>query len=158
MRCTALATISLLLTTTACSKAPEPKEFLIKAIRGDNSETQLGAMAAQRGGPAVRAYGQTLVADHTKARKEAERVAVRHGVQPPTDLLPEASDEQQKLAKLQGADFDKEFANYMVKDHKEDVSDFTKEAQSHAPDDVRALAQGALPDLQKHLDMAKRLS
>jgi predicted outer membrane protein len=46
----------------------------------------------------------------------------------------------------------------MIDDHKGDISDFTKEAKSDAPSDVKALARDALPDLQKHLDMAKRLT
>ena len=38
--------------------------------------------------------------------------------------------ERQKLAGLSGPAFDREFARYMVKDHKDDISDFSKAAAS----------------------------
>lgn len=152
--CVAITSLAL---ATGCSKPLSPSEFLTKAIQGDNSEMKLGALAATKGGSAVAGYGRSLLADHTKARAAAAEVASRHGVVPPTDLLPEASKERAKLDGLSGNDFDKEFANYMVKDHKEDISDFTKEADSDAPSDVKKLAQDALPDLRKHLAMAQAL-
>jgi putative membrane protein len=144
--------------TAGCSKPLDPKEFLTKAIQGDNSEMTLGGLAAIKGGPAVSEYGRTLVADHTKAKASAAAVASRNGVEPPSDMLPEASKERTKLDGLSGKDFDKEFASYMVKDHKEDISDFEKEAASNAPADVKKLAQDTLPDLRKHLEMAQRLN
>ncbi|MEO7689392.1 MAG: DUF4142 domain-containing protein [Sphingomonas sp.] len=139
-----------------CAKTPTPNEFLTKAIQGDNSEMMLGALAATKGGPAIAEYGRTLEVDHTKARAAAVAVAARYGMTPPTDMLPEARKEQRKLEGLSGSDFDKEFASYMLKDHESDISDFEKEASSDAPADVKKLAQDALPDLRKHLGMAKR--
>ncbi|MEO5868044.1 MAG: DUF4142 domain-containing protein [Sphingomonas sp.] len=147
-----------LVAVAGCAKPLSPTEFLTKAIRGDNSEMTLGALAAVKGGTAVADYGHALEADHTKARAAAVALATHYGMTPPTDLLPEANEEQKKLQGLSGNDFDKEFVSYMVKDHEGDISDFTKEAESSAPDDVKKLAKDALPDLQKHLDMAKRLT
>lgn len=141
-----------------CSQPLTPKAFLTKAIRGDNSEMTLGALAVSKGGSAVADYGRALVADHTKAKAAATAVAARYGLTPPSDLLPEASKERTKLDALSGAAFDKEFVSYMIDDHKGDISDFTKEAGSDAPADVKGLATDTLPDLQKHLDMAKRLT
>ncbi|CAN5346664.1 DUF4142 domain-containing protein [soil metagenome] len=158
MRPLIVAVLIPLLGASACSKTLKPDEFLAKAIRGDNSEMQLGALAAKMGGSAVAEYGRSLEADHTKARAAAVAVAAQHHVIPPTDLLPEADKEQQKLKALSGADFDKEFVSYMISDHKGDISDFRKEAESDAPADVKKLATDTLPALQNHLDMAKRLT
>ena len=146
-----------LVLSAGCSKALSPDDFLTKALEGDNSEISLGTLAAQKGGAAVAAYGRSLVADHTKARAAAVAVALRNGVSDTTSLLPEASKERAKLDGLSGGDFDKEFASYMVQDHKEDIADFTKEAQSSAPADIRKMAQDTLPDLRKHLAMAQSL-
>jgi len=157
MRLMMFAILAPGLLLSACSKAPTTNEFLTKAIRGDNSEMRLGTLAATKGGPAVAAYGHTLEADHSKAREAAIALAGHYGITPPSDILPAAEDEERKLEKLGGIDFDKEFTRYMVKDHEEDIADFKKEAESDAPADVRRLALSALPDLQKHLDMAKGL-
>ena len=151
--CLSLVPLAL---AAGCARAPTPNEFLTKAIQGDNSEMMLGALAATKGGPAVAEYGRTLETDHTRARAAAVAVAAHYGMTPPTDMLPEARKEQTKLEGLSGSDFNKEFASYMVKDHESDIADFEKEASSDAPADVRKLAQDALPDLRKHLAMAKR--
>ncbi|MBP2278334.1 DUF4142 domain-containing protein [Sphingomonas sp. PL20] len=158
MRAKLSAFLFPLLLATGCSRPLAPDAFLAKAIQGDNSEMTLGAIAASKGGSAVADYGRALVADHTKARSKATAIAAHYGLTPPSDLLPEASKERTKLQGLSGAAFDKEFVSYMIDDHKGDISDFTKEAKSDAPSDVKALARDALPDLQKHLDMAKRLT
>ncbi|QBM76607.1 DUF4142 domain-containing protein [Sphingomonas sp. AAP5] len=118
----------------------------------------LGALAASKGGSAVADYGRALVTGHTKGRADAVAVAQHYGLTPPTDVLPEASKEEAKLKGLSGVDFDKEFVSYMIGDHESDISDFKKEAESDAPADVKMLATNTLPVLQKHLDMAKRLT
>ena len=152
-----LCLIVPLVLVSACSRAPTPREFLIKAIQGDNSEMRLGMLAATKGGPAVAQYGQTLEADHAAARAAAVQVAARYGITPPGDIVKEASSEYAKLDKLSGNDFDKEFASYMIEDHKHDIEDFTKASEGDAPADVKALARAALPTLQKHLALANSL-
>lgn len=131
--------------------------FLKKAIQGDNSEIMLGAMAAERGASAgLRTYGQTLRDDHTRAREQAVPLARRMGAPTPTEPMSEAAKERRKLERLHGRAFDHEFATYMVKDHKQDISDFEREARKSGP--TADLAKHTLPVLRKHLAMAQRLS
>lgn len=157
MRIALLLSLSLVL-VAGCSKSTKPDAFLTQAIEGDNSEIKLGSIAAERGGPAIQNYGRMLVSDHTKAKAAVMKIAGKYGVQPTDQMLPEAAKEQQVLLNLPKDQFDKEFASYMVKDHKSDISDFEKEAASNAPDDVKALAKETLPDLRNHLEVANRLS
>jgi putative membrane protein len=132
--------------------------FLTKAIKGDNSEMKLGALAASQGhSRAVRDFGAMLERDHSKAREQAAPVAKAHGVAVPSAMTPEANTKYAKLRHLHGAAFDREFARYMVMDHEKDIADFRKEAQSGDPTDVRALAKATLPTLQKHLATARSI-
>ena len=132
-------------------------EFLKNAIMGDNSEIKLGHLAEQKAGsPAVRAYGRTLVKDHTKAEAQATRLAGKIGVNPPSRALAKADAEYLRLRLLSGKSFDEEFVNYMVDDHKQDIRDFSQMARSHSGP-VSKLAATQLPTLHKHLDMAKQL-
>lgn len=62
------------------------------------------------------------------------------------------------LAKKTGRDFDKEFVEMMVDDHKKDVKLFEKEAKDANDSDVRAFAASHLATLQAHLDQANSLS
>lgn len=132
-------------------------EFLKKAIEGDNSEIMLGQLAQQKGASAgIRDFGQTLVQDHTQAKQQAEMVAQSMGVTPPTQPMPEASREEKKLQGMSGAAFDREFARYMVQDHRKDIGDFQRQAAKHKGP-VSNLARQTLPTLHKHLDMAEKL-
>jgi putative membrane protein len=136
----------------------ETSEFLTKAIKGDNSETKLGALAASRGhSRAVRDFGAMLARDHRKAKAQAEPVAVRHHVRVPAAMADEAKDEYAKLQGMRGAAFDREFARYMVDDHHKDIADFEAETNSRDPADVRALARQTLPALRKHLATARSI-
>jgi putative membrane protein len=74
--------------------------------------------------------------------------------------LPDGPDKKhvkakEKLAKLSGPDFDREYMKAMLKDHKEDVEDFRKQAKAKKPNDVNAFAAKTLPVLEQHLSMAQ---
>lgn len=134
------------------------KAFLKKAMEGDNSEMRLGQMAEQGGSSrGVREFGHMLNTDHAKAKANALPVAKSHGLAPTDEMAPEAKEEAGKLKGLSGAAFDREFASYMVKDHRKDIADFEKQARSGDRSTAR-LARATLPALRRHLAMAERLA
>jgi putative membrane protein len=117
----------------------------------------LGQLAAERGArPALRAYGQTLHDDHAQARQQVLPMAQQAGVAITEEPMPEAAKERRKLERLRGRDFDREFARYMVRDHRKDIADFQKQARRGGP--AGDLARQTLPVLRKHLQMAERLA
>ena len=138
--------------------AVSPSDFVTDAIKGDNSEIMLGRYAAEHGASAkIKNFGQTLVADHTKAKKQMVSIAAKVGVSPPSMATVEADAERVKLMALSGDSFDREFAQYMVKDHESDIAKFKEEAAADAGS-VSVMAKKQLPTLEKHLEMAKSLS
>lgn len=141
----------------AAAQADSPREFLHHALRGDNSEIMLGNLAADRArSPAVRDFGRTLVRDHRKARAEVLHVGWRFGIRPDHRPSPEARDMRHRLMGLRGHEFDREFINYMVDDHRKDVDEFRDEArEDHGA--VSDLAARQLPTLREHLRMARAL-
>jgi putative membrane protein len=60
-----------------------------------------------------------------------------------------------KMSKLSGDSFDREFAKHMVADHKKDIKDYEKAAKKN--DAAGAYAKEALPTLHKHLETAQSL-
>jgi putative membrane protein len=54
-----------------------------------------------------------------------------------------------------GAAFDREFKQAMVKDHREDIAKYKKEARSKGP--LAEFAQQTVPTLEKHLQHAQAL-
>lgn len=60
-----------------------------------------------------------------------------------------------RLTKLTGAEFDREYMEAMVDDHKEDIEKFEKQADKGKDPDVKKFASDNLPILQKHLELAQ---
>ena len=63
-----------------------------------------------------------------------------------------------RLAKENGADFDRNFIDRMVDDHEKDVKMFEKKASDADDPDVRAFAAKQLPTLRQHLSQAQNLA
>ena len=137
--------------------AMSDQAFLKTAIEGDNSEVQLGLMAEKTGASqAVKSFGQTLEGDHAKARIDAVKLADQMGMKAPSALSAEAAQEMSKLKGLSGAAFDQEFADYMVKDHEKDISEYKSEAES-GDGPVARFARMSIPTLEKHLHLAESI-
>ena len=133
------------------------RKFIENAAKGGMAEVQLGQLAVQKAqSPDVKQFGQRMVDDHSKANDQLKQIAGSHGVELPTDLDRAARREHDKLSKLSGADFDREYMKHMVSDHKKDVKDFEKEAKSGKDADVKGFASATLPTLQDHLRMAQQ--
>jgi putative membrane protein len=68
-----------------------------------------------------------------------------------------AQREKDRLSKLSGAAFDREYVKMMVKDHEKDVAAFKRESQQAKDPDLKAWAGKTLPTLEDHLQMIKRV-
>jgi putative membrane protein len=99
------------------------RDFANDVAIANMAEIELGKMAAERGLSAdVKRFGQMMVTDHTKAGEEFKQATSRFNLAPPAGLDDEHRDLQEKLSKLQGAEFDREYMAAMVEGH-EDVND-----------------------------------
>jgi len=136
--------------------SPESK-FLVDAIRGDLAEVKLGELAQQRGeSEGVREYGKMLAEDHAKAEKKAADLAKDLKVTPPTQPTSEQMQKYAALERLSGAEFDREFAATMVKDHQEGIAKYQTQAKS-GDSKVAKLAEDTVPTLEHHLAAAQSL-
>ncbi|HWE73553.1 MAG TPA: DUF4142 domain-containing protein [Stellaceae bacterium] len=133
------------------------KDFLADAIQGDAAEVKLGELAEKNGGSAqMKDFGKMLVTDHTKAGDQVKATAKEVGVTVKEEPNSEQRRDYDKLAKLKGAAFDKEFARMSVEDHEKDIAKFQKAADAKSGP-VSDMAQQQLPTLKKHLQMAQSL-
>jgi len=137
----------------------EDRTFAQKAAAGGLAEVALGQLAQQNASsPEIKQFGQRMVADHTQANQELQRIAQTESLTLPT--APESKDQalQKRLSGLNGAAFDAAYTQNMVKDHQADIAEFQREAQSGKDPALRAFAQKTLPILQEHLQMAQAVS
>jgi len=147
-----------LVAATVATAASSDVDFVQKAASSGMAEIAAGRLAASKGqSPAVQEFGRRMVADHTKANDELEIVAKTSGITPPSSSSPQQKATSGQLATLQGDAFDKAYAEQMVKDHQQAVELFGKEANAGSDAGLRSFAKKTLPELQQHLDMAKKL-
>lgn len=132
--------------------------FAVKAAQGGIAEVKLGKLAAEKGSnPDIKAFGQQMVEDHTKANDDLKATAQKEGMTLPSDMNAKQQAMYDKLSKLSGAAFDRAYARDMVKDHEEDVKEFQKEAASGTNETIKAFAARTLPVIQGHLDKIKSI-
>lgn len=131
--------------------------FLAEAASGDMAEVQLGQLAQQKtSSAAVKQFGQRMVTDHSKNETMLKQIAAQDNVTLPT--APSAKDQKtyDKLSKLSGAEFDREYMSTMVQDHEKDVAQFKKEASANKNPSIQKYASETLPVLKEHLNLARQ--
>lgn len=158
--------------TAAVSRASQ--DWVNDLLIANMAEVKLGELATTKAANAdVKAFGRMMVQDHTKAGDELKQIAATQNITPPADLDQKHRDLMDKLSKLQGAEFDREYINAMVDGHQdvlgkiEDRVDKSGDdkAPSYAPkktDDqfdmkLNQWAANAAPVVNKHLERAKQL-
>lgn len=152
------AVAALLLAGPALAQSKSDQTFVKKAIEGNLAEVQMGQLAQQKGtSDGVRSFGQMLQSDHAQANQQAMSLAQALNVTPPNGPNAEQKRTYDRLSKLSGAQFDREFAKAMVSDHKKDIREYQSETKSKNAQAAQ-FAQATLPHLQQHLQAAEQLT
>lgn len=130
--------------------------FVSKAAQSGLLEVQLGQLAQQKGSSEqVKQFGQQMVQDHEKANQQLMSIAQQVGATAPATLDRKHQRMIDKLSKLEGQEFDREFMQQQVKIHQQNVQDFQKQAENGQDPNLKSYAQQTLPALQHHLQMAQ---
>lgn len=133
------------------------RRFVDKAAQGGMAEVAMGKVAVVRAANTqVKSFGQRMIDDHGKANEELKALLNAKGVQLPQESDRSHDRDANRLGKLQGAEFDREYMKHMVKDHENDVKDFDRAAREAKDPEVKAWAAKTLPVLQQHLELARR--
>lgn len=139
---------------------PTDAGFVTNASGAGLAEVELGKLAVTNGGSAkVKAFGQRMVDDHTKAGEELKNLASGDRGYSTAETPPPANQKDiDALKRLNGAAFDKEYAKVSVADHQKAVAIFEVEAEKGSNKELQAFAKKTLPTLKQHLKMARALN
>lgn len=154
--------------TTAATASPSDAGKLDRADHSmirNLAEAQMAEIAAAKvaleksSNAEVKRFAQQMVDGHTSALADVQALATAKGATLPTDAGMLAKTKLTAMKALSGTLFDKEYAKHAgVGDH-EDTLKLLKKIQTEAKDaDLKALAGKMLPEVQRHLDMAKALA
>ncbi len=150
-----LAGASALLAVNANAQSDDDKKFLATASQSDVNEIKLSQLAEQKAtNPAVKAFAEKMVAEHTKMSESMKPFAESWGVTPATDLDADHQKELDKLNGLSGADFDKEYIDQMVTDHAKALRAFTSEAKDTKDAKFRTAVLKGKTRVAAHKNMA----
>jgi putative membrane protein len=133
--------------------------FLKEAASGGMLEVKLGEAAETRAAnPDVKRFGRRMVDDHSKVNRELMALAEKKGVEIPKNMKSEHQQTYDRLSRLNGLDFDKAYMSQILKDHREDIAAFEKEAKHGYDGEVKMFASKTLPTLKEHLRMAQEIA
>ena len=133
------------------------------ARAASNGEIREGELAERKATtPAVKAFARQMVADHRTLLTDGKALATKLKVTPDTadddvrDVMKHSADDVKDLTdKKAGLDWDEDYIDGQIKDHK-DVLDKLQDASKNTTDpDLRAALEKATGKVQEHLTKAQ---
>jgi predicted outer membrane protein len=170
--------------TAGSGVSTSDKNFVHEVLSDGTAEVEMSTLAKERAAdPEVKRFAQMMIDDHTNAGKLLTQVATTYGIPAQPQLDDKHKGLMDKLSKLRGADFDKEYMNAMVDDHESAVKDvrsrvdedrsLTDRLTGKNPEDrasvkpepsddkvkiaINEWAANVLPTVEHHLDRAKEI-
>ena len=154
----AAAALSLAHVAVAADLSHKDEKYMIKTAHGLISEVALGEMAQKNAADErVKQFGKRMVDDHGKELANLKQLASQKKVTLPDAMDPGQKKEFDKLGKLSGKDFDKEYVNYEAKDHKQDVEDQGKEMKATSDPDLKKFATASYDTVSRHKESIDEL-
>lgn len=140
-------------------KLPLDNDFLVKVATCNHAAIAIGKMAEKQADSAdVKVLAVHLVKDHQGSYdKLAELLKTRKvGVVAGTEA--ETKSTIQRLGKLEGAEFDKEYLQWVVKEHRAGILLFENQIKHGTEADINAYAKETLVTCRNHLQKAEKLA
>jgi len=171
--------------TAGAGVSTNDKNWVNDQLSDGMAEIDLAKVAADHASsPDVKAFARMMIDDHTKAGDQLKQIASQYAI-PTTDAKVDDKHKNlmDKLSKLNGTDFDKEYMSAMVDDHQDAVRDLRsradenrslsdrvtgknpenpaagkpEKADNHVDAAINQWAANNLPTIEHHLDRAKQI-
>jgi len=122
------------------------------------AEVEVGKLGQEKGkSQEVKDFAKHMVEDHGRMLDENKQMADKKSAKMPSGPNKEQQAAKAKLEKMSGDDFDRAFADQMVKDHQKALKIVQDTAKNAKDAELKGAAQKAAPEIEKHLQMAKGL-
>lgn len=142
----------------ASGKHSADHEFIEKTAQSGMAEVELAKLAQEKASNNdVKQYAEKLASDHSRANEELKKIAEEKNAEIPPSVGPIHHATNEKLSKLSGAEFDSEYINQMMANHRTGIAEFKHQASSGHDQDLKQFASKSLPTLEQHLKMAEEI-
>jgi putative membrane protein len=143
------------------SGAVRPSGFVRRAALTDLFEIQTSQAALKNSQNAeVRRFAQMMIDEHTKMSADLAKAvqSANLSIPIPTSLTGKGAQAIKNLSAISGAKFDAKYLKIQVQGHTEALRRMADYAQKGDNAVLRQYAQIAVPAIQKHLEMAQKMS
>ena len=169
-----IGVLSLSLATVSCkdSKPEDPKEVaedaneakfekaesaedvaetLVDAAEFDLTQRELGKLAQANGvSQEVKDLGKMMETHHNDSFNDLATLAETKTISVPNAITEDGQSEYDKLKKQDAKNFDKDYSNQILDDHKEAIDDFAKESQRVTDPEVKSYLERKVTSLTEH--------
>ena len=132
--------------------------FMVSAANAGMTEVELGKLATKKAvSEKVKAFGQMMIDDHTRAGNELKAIATSRNITLPDSLSEKSRKHYEELSGKSGAAFDKAYINMMVDGHSDVIKEFDIESKNGSDPDVLKFVTTTLPVIKAHADAAEAI-
>ncbi|MDB5475159.1 MAG: hypothetical protein JWP49_670 [Phenylobacterium sp.] len=145
-------------TSAATLGSHDTGAFVSNAAQSDMYEIQAGQIALQMSkNPDVKAFARRMIKDHTALTKQMTPLIKAAGQTPPADLDQRRKGFLENLKAADAASFHETYVDQQVAAHDEALTLMQGYAKDGSDPGLKAAAGKAVPTVQMHADMAKKL-
>ncbi len=137
----------------------QDKKFVKEAAQGGLAEIKLGQLAQEKSNSEdVKSFGAKMVTDHTQLNEDMKPFVDQMSIVAPTQPSPKDEALYNRLSKLQGEQFDKQYMSAMLKDHHKDLAEFKHEVATTKDQNLKQTVQKGEQVIAGHLQMAEQVA
>jgi putative membrane protein len=134
------------------------RDFLVKAVTCNHAEVQYSELADKHASSAhVKDFARKMQKAHTRSNESLGRLAADQKLAVAAGTEKETKDTAERLSRLKGADFDREYMKTMVDAHERAVRLFDTQARDGKDARLSTFARDQLPRLREHLKEARAI-
>lgn len=132
------------------------RDFIRDAAAAGTAETRAAQLALQKArSDDVKRFAQHMLDEHGRSNERLMRLASDLGAAPPSETDRATARRLDRLGRLSGDEFDREYMRMQVDDHKKAISLYEREARNGRNAELKSFAADTLPRLRDHLAMAQ---
>ena len=153
-----ILSLTALALVAGCSltKPKTSDEFAAYAAQHCLAGIEMGRLGVQRGtDPSVKAVGTRWTTDYTEANMQLRAAADHLHISLPSAMNSEQLAMRDKLSALSGAEFDKAYMSYLIKDQESTIQEFQTHSEGGDKPVIKMFAARFLGALTADLQMAR---
>lgn len=137
----------------ATKAAEKDAQFVVDVVTSNYGELKLAQLAQKKSSnKEIKNVAKMLETDHSAVLNDLKTLASNKGITIPTEESGQAKDKLKDLSDDKASEFDKEWCETLMDNHKNSISKFENAANDLSDPDLKNFANTVLPKLRMHHD------